>query len=224
MRIPVMISICDLTGNMARPWAEAGCVCVCIDIQHSIRRTKSGNYKIEKFEGGGEIHFMYGDARAWKPEHFDADFFRKYRVVFVSCFPTCTNLAGSGSQDWLMKGLAMLTDGLMLFNSCQQIASWSGAKYIIENPSGTITKHLRAPDYTFDPWNYGDPYQKKTCLWTGNGFIMPEFQVKIKPEGTDQRIHTASPGENRANERSETPMGFAYAVKEANYKSLKSFM
>jgi hypothetical protein len=111
--IDVVISMCDKSGVMVRPWAEAGCVCICVDIQHSIRATRSGKHKIERLEGGGEIHFIYGDARSWKPSMFDKQFFNKYRIVFVSCFPTCTNLAGSGSQDWQLKGLAMLTDGLI---------------------------------------------------------------------------------------------------------------
>ena len=218
-KAPVMISICDLTGNMAQPWAEAGCTCICVDIQHSIRATRKGAWKVSKV-GTGEIHFVYGDARSWKPEMFDANFFQKYEIIFVSCFPTCTNLAGSGAQDWQLKGIAMLTDGLMLFNSCQQIAGWSGAPYIIENPSGAITKHFKEPDYTFNPWNYGDLYQKRTCLWTGNGFVMPEFDFIEKPGGVTQKIWLASPGENRQNERSETPMEFAKAVCRENIRNI----
>lgn len=212
-----MISICDLTGNMAEPWAVAGCTCICVDVQHSPRATKARRWKTKTI-GDGEIHFLYGDARSWKPEMFDIDFYQKYHIVFVSCFPPCTNLAGSGSQDWQLKGLAMLTDGLLLFNACEQIASWSGAPYLIENPVGTITKHHRAPDYTFDPWNYGDDYQKKTCLWTGNGFIMPDFEVLDKPDHVTQKIWLASPGANRQNERSETSMPFARAVCRENLK------
>lgn len=116
---------------------------------------------------------MYGDARSWKPSNFCPEFHSKYRIVFVSCFPVCTNLAGSGAQDWILKGIAMLTDGLMLFNACEQIAAWSGAPYMCENPVGTIPAHHRKPDFYFQPWEYGDLYSKKTCLWTGNGFEMP---------------------------------------------------
>lgn len=112
MRHPVMISMCDKSGIMARPWAEAGYTCICVDIQHSIRATKQKKWKVEYFEGGGKIHFVYGDARSWKPSDFDKEFHRKYQICFVACFPVCTNMAGSGAQDWELKGLAMLTDGL----------------------------------------------------------------------------------------------------------------
>ena len=55
------IFLCDLTGNMARPWAEAGYECWCIDIQHSIRRDRTVRV------GDGAIHFVWGDARSYCP-------------------------------------------------------------------------------------------------------------------------------------------------------------
>jgi hypothetical protein len=221
MKQPVAIFMCDLSGIMARPWAEKGCICICVDIQHSIRATRQRKHRIEKV-GAGEIHYVWGDARSWKPSMFDKRFFEKYYIVFVACFPTCTNLALSGAQDWELKGLSMLTDGLMLFNSCEQIADWSGAAYLIENPVGVIPTHHRKPDYYFQPWFWGDMYQKKTCLWTGNGFIMPEADSIVKPEVVTQKIWLAAPGANRANERSETPEGFAKAVCKMNLKTYLS--
>lgn len=211
MKQPAMISMCDKSGIMARPWAENGYTCICVDIQHSIRATKKRNHKIERFEGGGEIHYVYGDARSWKPTTFITDFFNRYYIAFVACFPVCTNMAGSGAQDWDLKGLAMLTDGLMLFNSCEQIADWSGAPYCIPT-------HHRKADFFFHPWHYGEMYQKYTCLWTGNGFIMPEKKYVTKPDGVTQKIWMASPGAGRQDERSETPEAFARAVFESNNK------
>jgi hypothetical protein len=217
MKVDVAISMCDKSGIMMVPWAEAGYTCICVDIQHSIRATRKQGYaSLEKFEGGGEIYKVYGDARSWKPSMFDKEFHSKYRVVFVACFPVCTNVARSGAQDWEHKGLAMLTDGLMLFNSCEQIADWSGAPYALENPVGCIPTHHRKPDYYFHPWYYGEMYQKYTCLWTGNGFKMPERKYLTKPEGTKQKIWLEPPGLDRQDIRSETPIEFARAVYSAN--------
>ena len=64
---------------------------------------------------------------------------------------------------------------------------------------------------------YGDNYTKNTCLWTGNGFLMPQPTIDEQPEDCDQRIWLMSPGHGRAAKRSETPMGFAKAVFEANH-------
>jgi hypothetical protein len=47
---------------------------------------------------------------------------------------------------------------------------------------------------------------------------MPEPIVKTKPENVKQSIWLMPPSQDRANKRSETPMGFARAVFEANRK------
>lgn len=221
MKTECAIFLCDKSGVMARPWAEAGVICICIDIQHSIRATRKEKHTVERFTSGGEIHFMYGDARSWKPSSFDSAFFTRYKIIFVACFPVCTNLAGSGSQDWQLKGLAMLTDGLMLFNSCEQVADWSGAPYCVENPVGALTKHHRKPDYYFQPWEYGEMYQKKTCLWVGNGFAMPPVKCVEKHSDAKQKIWLETPSDERQDIRSETSQMFAEAVFEANYTSFQ---
>ena len=51
-----VISCFDLTGNMARPWAEAGYLCYCVDIQHPQGDTRQGNI----------IH-VGADMRDWLP-------------------------------------------------------------------------------------------------------------------------------------------------------------
>ncbi len=210
-----MISLCDKSGIMATPWAEAGLTCYCVDLQHPVR-----NNVVKEFEGGGRVIFTYGDARYWTPP-------AGARIVFVAAFPVCTHLTSkSGARDMSnkngatpKKGIPQLCDGLLLFNSCYCAASWSGAPFCVENPSGVIPTHFRACDYTFQPWFYGDGYQKLTCLWTGNGFVMPEREYIRKPDGTTQKIWEMWPGEERQNKRSETPAGFARAVFEANYKT-----
>ena len=105
-----------------------------------------------------------------------------------------------------------------------RLAEWTGAPYLIENPVSTVSTYWRAPDHTFDPCDYGgylippgDAYTKKTCLWTGNGFVMPEPKRVRPTEGS--RMHRLPPSEERANARSATPKGFARAVFLANVDS-----
>jgi hypothetical protein len=202
------IFLCDLTGNMAKPWADAGFECYCVDVQHSIRKDR----KV------GNINFVWGDVRSWcPPEGLD--------IVFVAGFPPCTHLTVAGARDWIKKGHYMLTDALQLWTACVQVASWSGAPYCIENPVGALSKHMGAPDHKFDPCEYAgyltDPneisneaYTKKTCLWTGNGFVMPNPKPVAPTLGS--KMWKLPPGDDRANLRSETPKGFAQAVFEAN--------
>lgn len=146
-------------------------------------------------------------------------------VVFVAGFPPCTHLTVAGARDWIKKGHYMLTDALELWTSCLQVASWSGAPFCIENPVGALSKHMMPPDQMFDPCDYAgylddekskanEAYTKKTCLWTGNGFVMPTPK-RIEPV-LGSKMWKVPPGGNRANIRSETPKGFAQAVFEAN--------
>ena len=36
----IVYSLCDLTANMLKPWANAGYKCIAYDIQHRIRNWK----------------------------------------------------------------------------------------------------------------------------------------------------------------------------------------
>jgi hypothetical protein len=201
----IVISLCDLTGNFVKPWADVGYECFCVDLQHSIRQPK----KV------GNINFVWGDARSWIPPH--------KKIKFFAAFPPCTNVAVSGARDFKTKGVNMLCDALELFNACLMFGHYSGAPFMVENPVSVISSYIRKPDYTFDPCDYAgykggelEDYTKKTCLWTGNGFVMPPVD-KVEPK-QGSKMHLMPPSEDRANLRSATPMGFAQAVFEANSK------
>lgn len=205
------IFLCDLTGNMALPWAEAGFECYCVDIQHSIRRD------VSRQVGEGLVHFVWGDVRTWTPGGLD--------IAFVAAFPPCTHVAGSGARDYATKGGQMLRDALETFEACRQAAAWSGAPYMIENPVGVLSSipHIGKPDFYFHPYEFTgfcreDHYTKRTCLWTGNGFLMPPPFIDPSLRGVppDDRIHKAPPTDDRSDIRSATPMGFARAVFAAN--------
>jgi hypothetical protein len=98
---------------------------------------------------------------------------------------------------------------------------------MIENPVGRLSTCWRKPDYQFDPCDYGayldppgDTYTKRTCLWTGAGFVMPKPDPVLPLEGS--RMHLLPPSDDRANLRSETPAGFALAVFKANRLAVES--
>lgn len=211
MSLGTVISLCDETGNMVRPWADVGYECWCYDIQHSIRAPRRD----------GNINFVWGDARTVKRPPGN--------IVAVFAFPPCTHVAVSGARDFVLKGGQMLRDTLEIFEACRQICEWSGAPYCIENPVGILSSipHVGKPDHYFHPWEYAglcetDNYTKKTGLWTGNGFVMPARNVLDDAPPPDNRIHFASPGDDRASFRSATPMGFARAVFLANSPHFKA--
>jgi hypothetical protein len=186
-----------------RPWADAGYECWCIDTQHPRGIQRDGN-----------ITWWGEDILEWT---VPAD--RFYAAVFA--FPPCTHLAVSGARWWKGKGLNALAEAIRLVGRCAELCDLMEAPWMIENPIGSLSKYWRHPDAQFDPCDYGgyldppgDEYTKRTCLWTGNGFVVPIPKPVFPYEGS--RIHFIPPSEDRANIRSETPAGFARAVFLAN--------
>ena len=81
----------------------------------------------------------------------------------IIAFPPCTHLASSGAA-WFEAKRAdgrqqAAIDFFMLFanHPCEKIA--------IENPVGVMSSQYRKPDQIIQPWQFGDSYSKKTCLW-----------------------------------------------------------
>lgn len=199
---PIVVSLFDRSGIMVLPWAKAGYLCYCVDLEHPAGEHREGN-----------IVRVGADVRDWLPPYADI------KILFA--FPPCTDVAVSGARWFKDKGLGSLIDALQLFEAAVRLAEWTRAAYLIENPVSTISTYWRKPDYTFDPCDYGgyleppaDAYTKKTCLWTGNGFVMPKTMRVTPFEGS--RMHRLSPSKDRAVLRSKTPRGFAQAVFEAN--------
>lgn len=194
----------DRTGNMARPWADAGFLCYCVDIQHAKGEHADGN-----------IIYVGADARYWRVPH-------GARVIFTACFPPCTHVAVSGARWFKGKGLRLLSESIELFAVASELCEWSGSPYMIENPVSVVSSHWRKPDHSFHPWHYAghlDDIQeenttKHTCLWTGGGFVMPERREAPEPHRND--VWVMPPSDDRADLRSATPRGFARAVFTAN--------
>ena len=43
MPTPIVISCFDLTTTLVQPWADAGYLCYCVDLQHPPGETREGN-------------------------------------------------------------------------------------------------------------------------------------------------------------------------------------
>lgn len=206
----IVLCLYDLTGNMAKPWVDAGYTAVIVDMQHPAGTTQDGAI----IKVGADIR------NGWIPPRNMID-----RIAFVAAFPPCDHLAVSGARWFKGKGLRKLSLSIDLFATAAELCEWIAAPYIIENPVSTISTYWRKPDAVFHPHHFtmlepDDNYTKQTCLWTGGGFVMPKSCQDFTLGSPDDRIHKAAPGPDRANIRSATPMGFARAVFDANGKQL----
>ncbi len=229
-----VISLYDYTGEALKPWAEAGYTCHAFDIQHDEASL------VDRFEGGGSISFHKADLH--DPKNLNAIFyaFADRSVAFGMAFPVCTNLAVSGAAWFKKKAEAnpsFQDEAVSHAVWCAELFRNLKIPFFIENPVSVLATKWRKPDHTFHPYEYGgyiakndarhprwpdyiadrDAYPKKTCLWTGNGFVMPP-KVPVEPESGHSRQHLKLGGKSAKtkNIRSATPRGFAIAVMAAN--------
>ena len=205
-----VISLCDLTGHMVAPWVEDGYRAVLVDPQHGTTRQDGNVLKV-----AGTIE----DAMP-----LIGELIREGDVAMVFGFPPCTEMAVSGARWFKDKYAAdplFQAKAVMVAEQCRTIGRLSGAPWMVENPVSVLSSAFGKPQHAFHPadytaWEPADNYTKKTCLWTGGGFVMPQPARDATLGKPDNRIHFASPGPERANFRSATPMGFARAVHDAN--------
>ena len=121
-------------------------------------------------------------------------------------FPPCTDLAVSGARWFKEKGRERQQNAvdfvkLLLDASIPRIA--------IENPIGVLSTQLRKPDQIIQPWHYGDPHTKSTCLWLkGLPPLFPTCIVEARPG----LIHREPPSPERQKNRSRMFPGIALAM------------
>lgn len=135
----------------------------------------------------------------------------------VIAHPPCTRLANSGVR-WLSE--RNLWDELENAKQFFMNFIWYGRvgnTIAIENP--IPHKHAKLPKYSqiIQPWMFGHPERKATCLWLyGLPELVPTNNVKDEmmalPKNIQQRIHYTSPGPDRARLRSKTFPGIARAM------------
>ena len=91
----------------------------------------------------------------------------------------------------------------------------------IENPVGVMSTSYRKPDQIVQPYFFGDPFEKRTCLWLKGlpklkktNEVTPPERSKYKSGCTMPTWYANLPAATRAKERSKTFPGFAEAMAE----------
>lgn len=231
-----VISLYDYTGVAVTPWAKAGYECFCYDIQHEGHTTER--------VGDGLIHKINADLHEYETLCALVTAFEGEGVVFGLGFPVCTDLAVSGAAHFKRKAEAdpdFQIKAAKYARWCAEFFEDLGVPYMIENPVSVLATLWRKPDFSFHPFEYGDyipddeaqhptwpeyiqpkdAYKKKTCLWTGGGFVMPEPKP-VDPEAyhgdgyATQMMKLGGKSARTKNIRSATPRGFSEAVYQAN--------
>lgn len=132
-------------------------------------------------------------------------------------FPPCTYLCASGMH-WTTRGKRdpQLTENALAF--VQLLLSAPVERIALENPVGAISTRIRKPDCIIQPYEFGHPESKKTCLWLKNLPILKPTNILSKPASGHWNNQTPSgqnrlaPGKDRWKERSRTYEGIARAM------------
>lgn len=132
-------------------------------------------------------------------------------------FPPCTYLCSSGLHwNTRVPGRAELTQDALDF--VRLLLAAPIERIALENPVGCISTQVRKPDQVIQPWQFGHPESKTTCLWLKN--LPPLRPTKVLPKPANGRWanQTASgqnrlpPSEDRWKLRSLTYSGIAQAM------------
>lgn len=122
-------------------------------------------------------------------------------------FPPCTHLAVSGAR-WFAEKRA---DGRQqaALDFVRLLMDAPIPRIAIENPVSIISSHIRKPDQTIQPWQFGHGETKRTCLWLKG---LPKLTPTDIVEGREQRIWKMPPSSDRWKLRSQTYQGIADAM------------
>lgn len=98
-------------------------------------------------------------------------------------------------------------EGLKIVLACMRIIQQSNPKWwAMENPVGYLREYMGKPTTTFQPWQYGDPWTKRTDLW--GSFSVPEKKYKNWEDVPEKLDLYTRPGRSKPN--------FAYLHKSAH--------
>lgn len=138
----------------------------------------------------------------------------------IIAHPPCTDLAVSGARHFPAK----IADGRQqrALDFVQALMDAPCDRIAIENPISVISSKIRKPDQIIQPWMFGHPETKATCLWLkGLPKLVPHDDAEhvrthmlSLPANQRNRVHHMPPGPDRWKERSRTYVGVAEAMAE----------
>ena len=113
----------------------------------------------------------------------DGHFHEVTKWDLIIAHPPCTDLAASGARHFVRKRADGSQQRSISFFLC--FANLSCEKVAIENPVGIMSSIYRKPDQIIQPWHYGHPVSKKTCLWLKGLPLLHPTNI-VEPGKTDK--------------------------------------
>lgn len=143
----------------------------------------------------------------------------------IIAHPPCTHLAVSGAR-WFKEGVKPLYLQDEAADFFMKFVNAPAPLIAVENPICIMSSRYRKPDQIINPFQFGHPEQKKTCLWLKGLPKLTETEnvyeyMMTLPIKERTRIHWL--GSKKSKERSKTYEGIAEAMAEQWGNFLNSF-
>ena len=152
--------------------------------------------------------------------HYQGDVFDIMDASFdlMIAHPPCTHLAVSGAA-WFKYKEVEQREALEFV---QRLLDAPINKIALENPVSVISTRIKKPTQIIQPWQFGEPFSKKTCLWLKNLKPLQPTDIVDKGEYTTYASGRTMPTwyaeawklppAERAKLRSKTFQGIADAM------------
>ena len=235
----VILSLCDFTGQWARPYVED--LNELVFDSDGILKECTSRYHVFLIDTKFRHRPDYLPDHLWVDEHLHDnvtsitadvreiegwldDMAEGWRPWGVLAAPPCTHFSGAGARWWPEKDADGRTaDAVEIAEACVRIGKRAQEWWCLENPVGRLNRWLGKPEMYFDPCDYGDPHSKKTALWGS-------FNTDLRTAPVDPTVYTTANGkrgsetwyryggksERTKTMRSITPTGFARKFKQVN--------
>ena len=177
---------CEFTGTVRRAFREAGHNAWSCDL-------------LPAEDGGPHI---LGDVRQVLGDGWD----------LMIAHPPCTHLSVSGARHFHRKQVEQAE----ALEFVQTLMDAPIKRIALENPVSVISTRIRKPDQIIQPYQFGHPESKKTCLWLkGLNPLQPTDVMQMRGRWENQTPsgqNKLGPSPDRWKIRSKTYPGIAHAM------------
>lgn len=167
------------------------------DAFNSVRGCKAVSCDIEPTESLGP-HF-----------HCDINYIIGKRWDLMIAHPPCTHLATSGAK-WFSQKQQEQEEALSFV---ELLLNAPVPRICLENPVGVISTRIKKPTQIVEPYMFGHPHTKATCLWL-KGLPRLKSTNIVRGKLTNPLYNNVTPGKYRGKHRSVTYKGIAKAMAE----------
>ena len=195
----IILDLCGGTGAWSKPYKEAG---------YDVRLITLPDYDVRKW---------------WKyPEITEP--VEAADVYGILVAPPCTQFSRARTTAKTPRdfrgGMEIVNACLDIIHETQYRISFALKFWALENPRGLLTRFMGKPPFKFQPYDFGEGYQKETYIW-GNFNFPDKSPIKLSAEELRKSNRNIRPlpkidGLSVADRRAITPAGFANAFFKAN--------